>query len=125
MRAFDTPRPQASSQIRWRVGDFRRTLQVCGLVAVASAAIGLVALMAPPMHGTRPQPLTAADLRTGSLLIVSPDSSLCQERTIDNSTWHIRNGTLVECEDALAKAAGSTVGSGTRLDLIREGFRRH
>jgi hypothetical protein len=108
--------------MRWLVGDFRRTLQVCGFVVVVSAAIGLVALLAPPLINRPQQAPTEANLHTGSLLIVAPDSSLCQQRTIDNDTWRIRNGSLVDCEDALAKAAGGPP-SGSRLDLIREGFR--
>jgi hypothetical protein len=122
MRASEAANTRTPSSIRWLVGDFRRTLQVCAFVVVVSGAIGLVATVAPPLVKPGPPPHTEAELRTGSMLIMNPDSSLCQQRTIDNDTWRIRNGTLVDCEDAVAKAAGGPP-SGTRLDLIREGFR--
>jgi hypothetical protein len=123
MRASATPRSRAAAPIRWRAGDVRRVLQVGGFVVVVSGAIGLVAILAPPLMKPAHPPVTEADLRTGSMLIVPPDSSLCQERTIDNDTWRIRNGSLVDCEDALAKSAGGPP-SGSRIDLIREGFRK-
>ena len=122
MRASDAADPQRPSSIRWLVGDLRRTVQVCAFVVVVSAGIGLVAIVAPPLAKPGPHVHTEAELRTGSMLIMNPDSSLCQQRTIDNETWRVRNGTLVDCEDALAKAAGGPP-SGSRLELIREGFR--
>jgi hypothetical protein len=97
-------------------------LQLGVLVIVVSAAIGLAAMLAPPWMKTGKRAPTQTDLRTGSVLIVAPDSSLCQERTIENDTWRIRNGSLVDCEDAFARNAGAPP-SGSRLDLIREGFR--
>jgi hypothetical protein len=71
-------------------------------------------------------PPSEADLSTGSLLFVSPTGERCFERTIDNNTWLIRNNGWVDCDAALAKAARSGADSrtpGSRLDLIREGFR--
>jgi hypothetical protein len=124
MRASDdTAHTPSLSSIRWLVGDFRRTLQVCAFVVVVSGAIGLVATVAPPLVKSGPPPHTEAELRTGSMLIMNPDSNLCQQRTIENDTWRIRNGSLVDCEDALAKAAGGPP-PGNRIELIREGFRR-
>jgi hypothetical protein len=122
MRASDAAHTPSPSSIRWLVGDVRRTVQVGAFVVLVSAAIGLVAILAPPLAKPGPRVHTEAELRTGSMLIMNPDSSLCQQRTIDNDTWRIRNGTLVDCEDALAKAAGGPA-SGSRLELIREGFR--
>jgi hypothetical protein len=69
---------------------------------------------------------TEAELSTGSLLFVAPNSSLCRQRTIDNSTWQIRDNGWVDCDEALAKSANSGTDArtqGSRLDLIREGFR--
>ena len=63
---------------------------------------------------------------TGSMLVVAPTGNQFRQATIDNSTWRIRNGGLVDCEEALAKAAnaGNDVRSpGSRLELIRQGFR--
>jgi hypothetical protein len=123
MRAFDAAHTRSPASIRWLVGDARRTVQVCAFVAVVSAAIGLVAILAPPLVKPGHRVPTEAELRTGSMLIMNPASSLCETRTIDNDTWRIQNGSLVDCEDALAKAAGGPP-SGSRIDLIREGFRR-
>jgi hypothetical protein len=60
------------------------------------------------------------------MLFVAPGGNRCRQSTIDNATWRIRNGGLVDCDEALAKAAnaGNDVRSpGSRLELIRQGFR--
>jgi hypothetical protein len=122
MRAPAKSPTRAASRIQWRVGDLRRTLLILALVLVASAGIALVAALR--VLSSRPPAPVEADLKMGSMLIVSPSGNLCQERTIDNDTWRIRDGALVNCAEALARAAGgSAEPSGSRIDLIREGFR--
>jgi hypothetical protein len=57
------------------------------------------------------------------MLVVSPTGTLCRQSTIDNSTWRIRNGGWVDCDEALAKSAGVDARTpGSRLELIRQGF---
>src|ERR1700756_4492183 len=106
MRAPAKSPTRAASRIRWRVGDLRRTLLILALVLVASAGIALVAALR--VLSSRPPAPVEADRKTGSMLIVSPSGNLCQERTIDNDTWRVRDGALVNCAEALARAAGGS-----------------
>jgi len=75
---------------------------------------------------SRPHPSTEGELSTGSLLFVTPNGTFCRQRTIDNSTWQIHDNGWVDCDDALAKSANAGADlrtPGSRIDLIREGFR--
>jgi hypothetical protein len=106
-------------------GEFKRAILACGFgIAVCAGAIILATWTRVTVTSPSRSP-GEADLSTGSLLVVSPTGERCLQRTIDNNTWLIRNNGWVDC-DALAKAAGSGADSrtpGSRLDLIREGFR--
>jgi hypothetical protein len=105
-------------------GEFRRAILACGFgIAVCAGAIVLASWTRVTV--TSRSPPGEADLSTGSLLFVSPTGDRCLQRTIDNNTWLIRNNGSVDCEEALAKAArsGDSRVPGSRLDLIREGFR--
>jgi hypothetical protein len=129
MRATGTihlVRPPAAAR-RFAV-EIRRAVVACGLTLGVCLAAVLVASwwQTSPNRTARSQPSTAAELSTGSLLFVAPYGSLCRQRTIDNSTWQIRDNGWVACNEALARSespAGETRTQGSRLDLIREGFR--
>ena len=72
-----------------------------------------------------PHTSNEAELKTGSLLVVSPLGERCLERLIDNGTWRIRDKGWVDCEEALAKSANANAESrspGSRLAIIRDGF---
>ena len=106
-------------------GEFRRAILACGFgIAVCAGAIVLASWTRVTVTSPSPPP-GEADLSTGSLLVVSPTGNRCLQRTIDNNTWLIRNNGSVDCDEALAKAArsGDSRAPGSRLDLIREGFR--
>jgi hypothetical protein len=108
-------------------GEFRRALLACGFgIAVCAAAVAIASWARVTVTSPPRSPAGEADLSTGSLLFVSPAGERCLQRTIDNNTWLIRTNGWVDCDAALAKAAGSAADSrtpGSRLDLIREGFR--
>jgi len=91
---------------------------VCGLATVA--ALWMHASTNP---ASRYSAESEGDLTTGSMLVVSPSGKLCSQRTIDNSTWQIREHGWVDCDAALAKANVESHPMGTRLDLIRDSFR--
>jgi hypothetical protein len=109
-------------------GDGTRAFLAGAFLLALCVSAGFVA------HGFRASPgptsRTAAGsddgLRTGSILIVTPTGNLCRESSIDNTTGRIQSNGWVDCDEALAKAANTAAGSrsqGSRLDLIREGFR--
>jgi hypothetical protein len=125
MRAIVTP-PQARPTADWLIRDIRRALLICAC-AGACTVVGVLSVGSPLFRPPPPTSAAEAGLSTGSLLFVAPAGNLCQERTIDNETWRIRDGSLVNCAQALAKSASPELASqwsGSRIDIIREGFRR-
>ena len=108
------------------MGDVRRAILACGLVLSLCVAFVIVASRFHSSSLT-PVPHTSneAELKTGSLLVVSPPGQRCLERLIDNGTWRIRDKGWVDCEEALAKSANANAESrspGSRLAIIRDGF---
>jgi hypothetical protein len=121
---FQARKPSAAGRL---AGDVRRAALASGFVVALCVLAAVIAgwSQSSPSPAPRPHAAGAADLSTGSLLVVSPTGNLCRERTIDNSTWLIRNKGWVDCDEALAKSAnsGNDVRSpGSRLSIIREGF---
>jgi hypothetical protein len=125
MRAIDMT-PAGKPSVAGRVGgDFRRAFLTCGIALAFGLVVAVVASwLQPPVSPERAR--TEGNLSTGSMLIVAPSGNQCRQSTIDNSTWRIRNGGLVDCDEALAKAANAgndTRSPTSRLELIRQGFR--
>jgi hypothetical protein len=123
---IQTLRPGAAG--RRLAVEVRRAVLACGFTFGVCLAGVLVAnwWQASPSSVSRSRPSTESELSTGSLLFVAPHGSSCRQRTIDNSTWQIRDNGWVDCDEALAKSANSGIDTrtqGSRLDLIREGFR--
>jgi hypothetical protein len=121
---FPARKPTARGRL---AGEVRRAAVACGFVVVLCVLAGVIAGWSQSTPSAAPRPLAAGapDLSMGSMLVVSPTGTLCRERTIDNSTWLIRNKGWVDCDEALAKSAnsGNDVRSpGSRLSIIREGF---
>jgi len=124
MAATGTIRTRKPSVIRWLAGDLRRALLACGLALALCVAAALVAswVQGSVSQASRSR-ATGEALSTGSMLVVSPGSDFCTQRTIDNSTWRIRNNGIVDCEEALARSLnGGARTPASRLDAIREGF---
>jgi hypothetical protein len=126
MRATGTSAERKPSTTGLLAGDVRRAVLACGLAF--SLCVGFV-VVAGRFHSTSltaaPHAANEAELSTGSLLLVSPLGERCRERTIDNSTWRIRDKGWVDCEEALAKSDNATAesrASGSRLAIIRDGF---
>jgi hypothetical protein len=124
MRATIAPRLRALPARDRLVRDIGRALLVCGSVFAICAVVGVLTI-GSPLFRSPSRSAGDAQLSTGSMLFVAPLGNLCQERTIDNATWRIRGGALVDCSEALAKSAslGGGQWSGSRVDIIREGFR--
>jgi hypothetical protein len=123
MRASGTIRAQRPSVVRWLAGDLHRTVLICGFALTICAAAVLVASWSG--SASRSRAAGDADLSTGSMLVVSPGGDMCAQRTIDNSTWQIKNIGFVNCDEALSKAANGGADHrtpGSRLQAIREGF---
>jgi hypothetical protein len=123
MRAINAMRPQKSAPGRL-AGDIRRAFLACGIV-VALCIFAVIVNWSQPSTTSSRAP-SEANLSTGSMLVVSPGGDRCRERTIDNNTWRIQNKGWVDCDEALSRAAnaGADIRTpGSRLELIREGFR--
>lgn len=125
MRAVGTTK--APRHKGWFAGDVRRAFIAYGVgfgLCVGAVAVGTWA------HGAMNRGAhlqgSGENLSTGSLLVVAPDGNYCRERTIDNSNWQIRENGWVDCATALARSAAGTgdKSSGSRLDIIRESFRK-
>jgi len=125
---FRAPRPADRL-----AGEAQRAFLACGFVLVVCAlAVGAanrsqVSFSPVSSPASRSHMSGETDLSTGSLLFVQPTGTFCRERTIDNSTWQIRDKGWVDCADAMAKSTNSGAevrSAGSRLDIIRESFLR-
>jgi hypothetical protein len=121
--SFAARKPSATGLL---AGEVRRAVLACGLVFSLCVAFVIIASRFHNVSLTSaPHASNEAELQTGSLLVVSPLGVQCRERTIDNSTWRIRDKGWVDCEEALAKSANANAesrSSGSRLVIIRDGF---
>lgn len=66
------------------------------------------------------------NLTTASILFVPVLGKHCRQRWIDNATWYIRDGGVVDCDKALSPDVGGSAlnQSSARLDALREAFRQ-
>jgi hypothetical protein len=129
MRATGTFRALKPAATGRLAGEVRRAFLACGFGLTLCLVAVIVAnwLQAASVGAaSRSHASSEAELGAGSMLVVPPNGNLCRERIIDNRTWRIRNNGWVDCEAALAKSANSGAdlrSPGSRLDLIRDGFR--
>lgn len=116
------PRPFAGRS----AGELSRALAAAGVVlGVCALGAGLEGWgRSATSRSVQSHQESAAELRTGGLLVVSPSGERCRSRMIDNSTWQIRDIGWVNCQEALARSVGSE-SADSRLDLIRQSFRGH
>ncbi|HWF94284.1 MAG TPA: hypothetical protein VG291_04930 [Xanthobacteraceae bacterium] len=124
MRANDAIQPLKPSSAGRFAGELKRAILACGFGIAVCVGATIVASWTRVTVTSAPTS-SEADLSTGSMLVVPPAGDRCLERTIDNNTWVIRSKGWVDCDEALAKAKSGTDSRtpGSRLDLIREGFR--
>ncbi len=126
MRPNDVIQPLKPSSAGRFAGEFKRAILACGFgIAVCVGATIVASWTRVTVTSAPTSASSEADLSTGSMLVVPSAGDRCLERTIDNNTWVIRNKGWVDCDGALAKAQSGTDSRapGSRLDLIREGFR--
>jgi len=64
------------------------------------------------------------DLATGAVVFVPVLGEECRQKTIDNRTWEIQDHGTAPCKDALAASAGRRSGGSSRMDIIRDSFRK-
>jgi hypothetical protein len=116
----------------WFRRENRRALVICLLFAGAATAGLGTAIQHNPFAGIRiaangPGYGHAGDkLATGSIIFVPILGNTCRKKLIDNATWRIRDGGVVDCRAALTQDAhgGPSGWSGSRVDIIRHGFYR-
>jgi hypothetical protein len=113
-------KPSAAGRL---AGELRRAVVACGITFAFCLSAVLIANHWRASMSQASPPSGEAELSTGAMLVVSPSGTFCRQRTIDNSTWQIRDKGWVDCDEALAKSANSGAPAGSRIDLIREGFR--
>jgi hypothetical protein len=111
----------------------RGELARASVIAAALAGLGAFAYVigtgwqSPPrttsFAPTAPQ--SGSDPTAGSIVFMPPLGGTCRQNLIDNRTWEVREGGAIPCEQALGgpyRRANSQ--SGTRLDIIRDSFRK-
>lgn len=78
------------------------------------------------IHANAAPPQADDDLTTGSIVYVPDFGDKCRQSEIDNATWQVRQIGTVSCHQALAgkPASRSELRPRTRIDIIRESFRR-
>lgn len=104
--------------------ELKRALAVCcGLGLVFSLAVMIGANRGMLPREEPPAASSADDLTTGSIVVVPVLGDSCIQRLIDNRTWQVRELGEMACDELLRAGVGR--GSvETRLDAIRDSFRR-
>jgi hypothetical protein len=129
------PRPGRDNGARSRAPgsrfgrDRRRALIVCAVLAVVlglSVAIGsqfdlMSSSTAPSDQDRGPQ------LAKGPVIVVPRSGNDCHQREIDNATWRIRELGTIDCDTAFGTGVEAIPreGAPSRVDVIRNGFRKN
>jgi hypothetical protein len=122
-------RRRSSTTTSWQGREVRWALAACAGFAVALALVAYFSgswstagTNGPPVvKSADARPMTREDLGTGPILFMAPNGNTCRQRLIDNTTGQIRDNGTVDCEAALEQSSGRRL-SGTRVDIIRDGF---
>jgi hypothetical protein len=109
--------------------DRRRALIVCAMLAVVlglSVAVGSQFVLTPG-SSTPPDQDRGAQLATGPIIVVPRFGNDCRQREIDNATWRIRELGTIDCDSAFGTGTETIPreGSPSRVDVIRNGFRKN
>jgi hypothetical protein len=131
MRAPRKHRPSRSSA-GWLGRDRWRALAACLCVACL-VAVGVsmrdwsfLANWSPssPSSKSTQQAQAGDEFATGSIVVVPLRGELCRHLVIENATWRIRDGGLVDCHTVLLQSAGPRHLSAARAELFRTVFGR-
>jgi hypothetical protein len=128
MRPIEPPRPRSTRRTGRSGAASGKAIITCCLVASLIAVGAAFAIRAAGWSSGSQRTAGDAGLSTGSVLIVSTAGKLCQQRTIDNSTWRMHDSGPVDCAEAMDKSSGSEPSgrwSGSRVDIIRDAFRHN
>src|SRR5437660_583008 len=113
--------------LSWQTRELRLALLAGTGFAVSLALVAYFAVSTTQSssgQSTRPtavHPGSSQDLTTGPILFMPVNGNTCRQRLIDNATGQIRDNGTVDCETALAQSSGKRL-SGTRVEIIRDGF---
>lgn len=122
-------RRQGAGGIRTGSRDLVRTVAIAsGLVTVFAIAFAVSNSwqVRTPQHRTVIRSAQSDNnLTTGSIVFVPQIGDICRENVIENATWIVREVGKVPCQEVLPGGlAGIGLGPLTRVDIIRESFRR-
>jgi hypothetical protein len=123
----DDPHERSSRLQRGEIA--RGIVAGCALAGLFAAAFAIGSNWQAPretlLAGSAPAQ-SDDDLTTGSIVFVPDFGSTCRQNLIDNRTWEVRDNGTMPCHEALAAAPHRrSAGTGaTRLDIIRESFRK-
>jgi hypothetical protein len=131
MQKFPPSRSQTSAKSLRRRELLRATAAGFILVGIFAVALDLGAHWQMPslgkiVHANAARPQAEDDLTTGSIVYVPDFGDKCRQSEIDNATWQVRQIGTVSCHEALAgrPPSHSETRPRTRIDIIRESFRR-
>ncbi len=127
MRSNSSGKSRRRRAAGWLGHDGRRALVAClclmgllGLVMLAGAG------SPSAMRWASAQGYDGDELATGSILFFPVFGNRCRQRLIDNATWRISDAGEVDCKAALSEPASARAPqwSASRVDVIRDGFRK-
>jgi hypothetical protein len=109
--------------------DRRRALIVCAALAVVlglSVAIGSQ-FASTPGSSAPSDPDRGPQLAKGPIIVVPRSGNDCRQREIDNATWRIRELGTIDCDAAFGTGIETIPreGAPSRVDVIRNGFRKN
>jgi hypothetical protein len=128
MRTIEPPRRRIPRRAGRSGAAGSRVIITCCLVSSLTAVVAALAIRSAGWLGQSQRIAADAGLSTGSVIIVSTAGKLCQQRTIDNSTWRMHDSGSVDCAEAMDKSSASEPSgrwSGSRVDIIRDAFRHN
>lgn len=102
---------------------------IVALAGVFAVAIGIGSewrlSSAPDTFRPSAQVPQGNDTLTRGSIVYMPDvGEDCRQKEIDNATWRVRDIGVVPCQQALTATGGSPGARGSRIDVIRESFRK-
>src|SRR2546425_4752472 len=127
MRSSSSGKSRRRPAAGWLAHDGRRALVACLCLMALFGLAMLVGFGSPAaMRWASAQGHDGDDLTTGSLLFFPVLGNRCRHRLIDNATWRIWDAGEADCNAALSEqtSARPSQASATRVDVIRDGFRK-
>jgi hypothetical protein len=120
-------RPLVRSSLGREIG--RAAIAVLALAGLFATAFGIAAdwrlsSLSNPAQTAAKTPPGDDNLSSGSMIFVPDVGDECRQSEIDNATWRVRSIGTVPCHEALAPKFRGHSASPTRIDVIRDSFRK-